>query len=80
MTTTSIISYIILALTLLLGLSDLFLIESRKKANANKRNNLRHVDQINEIPKASDLDKTTDQSTQRMTHEDVFNQDDHHPS
>ena len=77
MTTTFIISYIVLAL-IIVGVINLFLIRSRRKQNANKRNNiLQHVNQINLNLKASDLDKTTDQSSQHTAREEarIDNQD-----
>ncbi|HEE2104345.1 TPA: DHA2 family efflux MFS transporter permease subunit [Staphylococcus aureus] len=79
MTTTFIISYIILALTIV-GVINLFLIRSRKKGKRQQKEQQFTTRQSNQSKfKASDLDKTTDQSTQRMTHEElrVDNQDDH---
>ncbi|HDG8454858.1 TPA: DHA2 family efflux MFS transporter permease subunit [Staphylococcus aureus] len=79
MTTTFIISYIILAL-IIVGVINLFLIRSRKKGKSQQKEQQFTTRQSNQSKfKASDLDKTTDQSTQRMTHEElrVDNQDDH---
>ncbi|HDA8192577.1 TPA: DHA2 family efflux MFS transporter permease subunit [Staphylococcus aureus] len=79
MTTTFIISYIILAL-IIVGVINLFLIRSRKKGKRQQKEQQFTIRQSNQSKfKASDLDKTTDQSTQRMTHEElrVDNQDDH---
>ncbi|HDE5856258.1 TPA: DHA2 family efflux MFS transporter permease subunit [Staphylococcus aureus] len=79
MTTTFIISYIILALVIV-GVINLFLIRSRKKGKRQQKEQQFTTRQSNQSKfKASDLDKTTDQSTQRMTHEElrVDNQDDH---
>ncbi|MCC0843975.1 DHA2 family efflux MFS transporter permease subunit [Staphylococcus aureus] len=79
MTTTFIISYIILAL-IIVGVINLFLIRSRKKGKRQQKEQQFTTCQSNQSKfKASDLDKTTDQSTQRMTHEElrVDNQDDH---
>ncbi|HFQ1626674.1 TPA: DHA2 family efflux MFS transporter permease subunit [Staphylococcus aureus] len=79
MTTTFIISYIILAL-IIVGIINLFLIRSRKKGKRQQKEQQFTTRQSNQSKfKASDLDKTTDQSTQRMTHEElrVDNQDDH---
>lgn len=79
MTTTFIISYIILAL-IIVGVINLFLIRSRKKGKRQQKEQQFTTRQSNQSKfKASDLDKTTDQSTQRMTHEElrVDNQDDH---
>ncbi|HGO1722579.1 TPA: DHA2 family efflux MFS transporter permease subunit [Staphylococcus aureus] len=79
MTTTFIISYIILAL-IIVGVINLFLIRSRKKGKRQQKEQQFTTLQSNQSKfKASDLDKTTDQSTQRMTHEElrVDNQDDH---
>ncbi len=79
MTTTFIISYIILAL-IIVGVINLFLIRSRKKGKRQQKEQQFTTRQSNQYKfKASDLDKTTDQSTQRMTHEElrVDNQDDH---
>ncbi|HDJ4559515.1 TPA: DHA2 family efflux MFS transporter permease subunit [Staphylococcus aureus] len=79
MTTTFIISYIILAL-IIVGVINLFLIRSRKKGKGQQKEQQFTTRQSNQSKfKASDLDKTTDQSTQRMTHEElrVDNQDDH---
>ena len=79
MTTTFIISYIILAL-IIVGVINLFLIRSRKKGKRQQKEQEFTTRQSNQSKfKASDLDKTTDQSTQRMTHEElrVDNQDDH---
>ncbi|MGC9680317.1 DHA2 family efflux MFS transporter permease subunit [Staphylococcus aureus] len=79
MTTTFIISYIILAL-IIVGVINLFLIRSRKKGKRQQKKQQFTTRQSNQSKfKASDLDKTTDQSTQRMTHEElrVDNQDDH---
>lgn len=79
MTTTFIISHIILAL-IIVGVINLFLIRSRKKGKRQQKEQQFTTRQSNQSKfKASDLDKTTDQSTQRMTHEElrVDNQDDH---
>ncbi|HDL0606574.1 TPA: DHA2 family efflux MFS transporter permease subunit [Staphylococcus aureus] len=79
MTTTFIISYIILAL-IIVGVINLFLIRSRKKGKRQQKEQQFTTRQSNQSKfKASDLDKTTDQSTQRMTHEELRfdNQDDH---
>ncbi|AQD20114.1 DHA2 family efflux MFS transporter permease subunit [Staphylococcus aureus] len=79
MTKTFIISYIILAL-IIVGVINLFLIRSRKKGKRQQKEQQFTTRQSNQSKfKASDLDKTTDQSTQRMTHEElrVDNQDDH---
>ncbi len=79
MTTTFIISYIILAL-IIVGVINLFLIRSRKKGKRQQKEQQFTTRQSNQSKfKASDLDKITDQSTQRMTHEElrVDNQDDH---
>ncbi|MBG1439645.1 DHA2 family efflux MFS transporter permease subunit [Staphylococcus aureus] len=79
MTTTFIISYIILAL-IIVGVINLFLIRSRKNGKRQQKEQQFTTRQSNQSKfKASDLDKTTDQSTQRMTHEElrVDNQDDH---
>ncbi|HHW7325574.1 TPA: DHA2 family efflux MFS transporter permease subunit [Staphylococcus aureus] len=79
MTTTFIISYIILAL-IIVGVINLFLIRSRKKGKRQQKEQQFTTRQSNQSKfKASDLDKTTDQSTQRMTYEElrVDNQDDH---
>ncbi|HAR5488914.1 TPA: DHA2 family efflux MFS transporter permease subunit [Staphylococcus aureus] len=79
MTTTFIISYIILAL-IIVGVINLFLIRSRKKGKRQQKEQQFTTRQSNQSKfKVSDLDKTTDQSTQRMTHEElrVDNQDDH---
>ncbi|EOB0474726.1 DHA2 family efflux MFS transporter permease subunit [Staphylococcus aureus] len=79
MTTTFIISYIILAL-IIVGVINLFLIRSRKKGKRQQKEQQFTTRQSNQSKfKASDLDKTTDQSTQRMMHEElrVDNQDDH---
>ncbi|QFK68394.1 MFS transporter [Staphylococcus aureus] len=79
MTTTFIISYIILAL-IIVGVINLFLIRSRKKGKRQQKEQQFTTRQSNQSKfKASDLDKTTDQATQRMTHEElrVDNQDDH---
>ncbi|HIH1353800.1 TPA: DHA2 family efflux MFS transporter permease subunit [Staphylococcus aureus] len=79
MTTTFIISYIILAL-IIVGVINLFLIRSRKKGKRQQKEQQFTTRQSNQSKfKASDLDKTTDQSTQRMTHEElrVDDQDDH---
>ncbi|HGO3401859.1 TPA: DHA2 family efflux MFS transporter permease subunit [Staphylococcus aureus] len=79
MTTTFIISYIILAL-IIVGVINLFLIRSRKKGKSQQKEQQFTTRQSNQSKfKASDLDKTTDQSTQRMTYEElrVDNQDDH---
>lgn len=79
MTTTFIISYIILAL-IIVGVINLFLIRSRKKGKRQQKEQQFTTRQSNQSKfKASDLDKRTDQSTQRMTHEElrVDNQDDH---
>ncbi|CDR22399.1 DHA2 family efflux MFS transporter permease subunit [Staphylococcus argenteus] len=79
MTTTFIISYIILAL-IIVGVINLFLIRSRKKVKRQQKEQQFTTRQSNQSKfKASDLDKTSNQSTQRMTHKEmrVDNQDDH---
>ncbi|MBO0926889.1 DHA2 family efflux MFS transporter permease subunit [Staphylococcus sp. 30400_3112M30941] len=79
MTTTFIVSYIILAL-IIVGVINLFLIRSRKKGKRQQKEQQFTTRQSNQSKfKASDLDETTDQSTQRLTHEElrVDNQDDH---
>lgn len=79
MTTTFIISYIILAL-IIVGVINLFLIRSRKKVKRQQKEQQFTIRQSNQSKfKASDLDKTSNQSTQRMTHKEmrVDNQDDH---
>ncbi|CDR51200.1 DHA2 family efflux MFS transporter permease subunit [Staphylococcus schweitzeri] len=79
MTTTFIISYIILAL-IIVGVINLFLIRSRKKGKRQQKEQQFTTRQSNQSKfKASDLDKTSDQSLQRMTHKEmrVDNQDDH---
>ncbi|WP_410530299.1 DHA2 family efflux MFS transporter permease subunit [Staphylococcus aureus] len=79
MTTTFIISYIVLAL-IIVGVINLLLIRSRRKAKRQQKEQHFATRQSNQSKfKASDLDRTTDQSSQRMTHEElrVDNQDDH---
>lgn len=79
MTTTFIISYIILAL-IIVGVINLFLIRSRKKVKRQQKEQQFTTRQSNQSKfKASDLDKISNQSTQRMTHKEmrVDNQDDH---
>ncbi|CCE60005.1 TPA: DHA2 family efflux MFS transporter permease subunit [Staphylococcus argenteus] len=79
MTTTFIISYIILAL-IIVGVINLFLIRSRKKVKRQQKEQQFTTRQSNQSKfKASDLDKTSNQSTQRMTHKEmrVDNQDDY---
>ncbi|MBT1122160.1 MFS transporter, partial [Pseudomonas nitrititolerans] len=65
---------------IIVGVINLFLIRSRKKGKRQQKEQQFTTRQSNQSKfKASDLDKTTDQSTQRMTHEElrVDNQDDH---
>ncbi|HHV8921389.1 TPA: DHA2 family efflux MFS transporter permease subunit [Staphylococcus aureus] len=71
MTTTFIISYIVLAL-IIVGVINLFLIRSRKKGKRQQKEQQFTTRQSNQSKfKASDLDKTSDQSLQRKTHEEV---------
>lgn len=73
MTTTFIISYIILALIIVGVINFIFnkIKEKMKRQQKEQQFTPHYVNQINLEFKASDLDKTTDQSTQRMTHEEV---------
>ena len=77
MTTTFIISYIILAL-IIVGVINLFLIRSRKKGKRQQKEQQFTTRQSNQSKfKASDLDKTTDQSSQHTAREEarIDNQD-----
>lgn len=77
MTTTFIISYIVLAL-IIVGVINLFLIRSRRKAKRQQKEQHFATRQSNQsIFKASDLDKTTDQSSQHTAREEarIDNQD-----
>ncbi|HFQ1539004.1 TPA: DHA2 family efflux MFS transporter permease subunit [Staphylococcus aureus] len=77
MTTTFIISYIVLAL-IIVGVINLFLIRSRRKAKRQQKEQHFATRQSNQSKfKASDLDKTTDQSSQHTTREEarIDNQD-----
>ncbi|SQE41694.1 drug resistance transporter [Staphylococcus aureus] len=77
MTTTFIISYIVLAL-IIVGVINLFLIRSRRKAKRQQKEQHFATRQSNQSKfKASDLDKTTDQSSQHMAREEarIDNQD-----
>ncbi|WP_444424779.1 DHA2 family efflux MFS transporter permease subunit [Staphylococcus aureus] len=79
MTTTFIISYIVLAL-IIVGVINLFLIRSRRKAKRQQKEQQFATRQSNQSKfKASDLDRTTDQSSQHTAREElrVDNQDDH---
>lgn len=77
MTTTFIISYIVLAL-IIVGVINLFLIRSRRKAKRQQKEQHFATRQSNQSNfKASDLDKTTDQSSQHTAREEarIDNQD-----
>ncbi|HAR4435503.1 TPA: DHA2 family efflux MFS transporter permease subunit [Staphylococcus aureus] len=77
MTTTFIISYIVLAL-IIVGVINLFLIRSRRKAKRQQKEQHFATRQSNQSKfKASDLDKTTDQSLQHTAREEarIDNQD-----
>ncbi|HDF8411942.1 TPA: DHA2 family efflux MFS transporter permease subunit [Staphylococcus aureus] len=77
MTTTFIISYIVLAL-IIVGVINLFLIRSRRKAKRQQKEQHFAIRQSNQSKfKASDLDKTTDQSSQHTAREEarIDNQD-----
>ena len=77
MTTTFIISYIVLAL-IIVGVINLFLIRSRRKAKRQQKEQHFATRQSNQPKfKASDLDKTTDQSSQHTAREEarIDNQD-----
>ncbi|MCC0903958.1 DHA2 family efflux MFS transporter permease subunit [Staphylococcus aureus] len=77
MTTTFIISYIVIAL-IIVGVINLFLIRSRRKAKRQQKEQHFATRQSNQSKfKASDLDKTTDQSSQHTAREEarIDNQD-----
>ncbi|HCZ8361245.1 TPA: DHA2 family efflux MFS transporter permease subunit [Staphylococcus aureus] len=77
MTTTFIISYIVFAL-IIVGVINLFLIRSRRKAKRQQKEQHFATRQSNQSKfKASDLDKTTDQSSQHTAREEarIDNQD-----
>lgn len=77
MTTTFIISYIVLAL-IIVGVINLFLIRSRRKAKRQQKEQHFATRQSNQSKfKASDFDKTTDQSSQHTAREEarIDNQD-----
>ncbi|HDI6746289.1 TPA: DHA2 family efflux MFS transporter permease subunit [Staphylococcus aureus] len=77
MTTTFIISYIVLAL-IIVGVINLFLIRSRRKAKRQQKEQHFATRQSNQSKfKASDLDKTTDKSSQHTAREEarIDNQD-----
>ncbi|CAC6080457.1 drug resistance transporter [Staphylococcus aureus] len=77
MTTTFIISYIVLAL-IIVGVINLFLIRSRRKSKRQQKEQQFATRQSNHSKfKASDLDKTTDQSSQHTAREEarIDNQD-----
>ncbi|HDD3093864.1 TPA: DHA2 family efflux MFS transporter permease subunit [Staphylococcus aureus] len=77
MTTTSIISYIVLAL-IIVGVINLLLIRSRRKAKRQQKEQHFATRQSNQSKfKASDLDRTTDQSSQHTAREEarIDNQD-----
>lgn len=77
MTTTFIISYIVLAL-IIVGVINLFLIRSRRKAKRQQKEQHFATRQSNQSKfKARDLDKTTDQSSQHTAREEarIDNQD-----
>lgn len=77
MTTTFIISCIVLAL-IIVGVINLFLIRSRRKAKRQQKEQHFATRQSNQSKfKASDLDKTTDQSSQHTAREEarIDNQD-----
>ncbi|HHW5710438.1 TPA: DHA2 family efflux MFS transporter permease subunit [Staphylococcus aureus] len=71
MTTTFIISYIVLAL-IIVGVINLFLIRSRRKAKRQQKEQQFATRQSNQSKfKASDLDRTTDQSSQHTVREEA---------
>ncbi len=71
MTTTFIISYIVLAL-IIVGVINLFLIRSRRKAKRQQKEQHFATRQSNQSKfKASDLDRTTDQSSQHTAREEA---------
>ncbi|MDA5394228.1 MFS transporter, partial [Staphylococcus aureus] len=71
MTTTFIISYIILAL-IIVGVINLLLIRSRRKAKRQQKEQHFATRQSNQSKfKASDLDRTTDQSSQHTAREEA---------
>ncbi|HCY8731016.1 TPA: DHA2 family efflux MFS transporter permease subunit [Staphylococcus aureus] len=71
MTTTFIISYIVLAL-IIVGVINLLLIRSRRKAKRQQKEQHFATRQSNQSKfKASDLDRTTDQSSQHTAHEEA---------
>ncbi|HEK5795623.1 TPA: DHA2 family efflux MFS transporter permease subunit [Staphylococcus aureus] len=71
MTTTFIISYIVLAL-IIVGVINLFLIRSRRKAKRQPKEQQFATRQSNQSKfKASDLDRTTDQSSQHTAREEA---------
>lgn len=71
MTTTFIISYIVLAL-IIVGVINLFLIRSRRKAKRQQKEQQFATRQSNQSKfKASDLDITTDQSSQHTAREEA---------
>lgn len=77
MTTTFIISYIVLAL-IIVGVINLLLIRSRRKAKRQQKEQYFATRQSNQSKfKASDLDRTTDQSSQHTAREEarIDNQD-----
>ncbi len=77
MTTTFIISYIVLAL-IIVGVINLLLIRSRRKAKRQQKEQHFVIRQSNYLKfKASDLDRTTDQSSQHTAREEarIDNQD-----
>ncbi|MDH2941101.1 multidrug MFS transporter [Staphylococcus aureus] len=71
MTTTFIISYIVLAL-IIVGVINLLLIRSRRKAKRQQKEQYFATRQSNQSKfKASDLDRTTDQSSQHTAREEA---------
>lgn len=71
MTTTFIISYIVLAL-IIVGVINLLLIRSRRKAKRQQKEQHFATRQSNQSKfKASDLDRTTDQSSQHTAREEA---------
>ncbi|HDE9837851.1 TPA: DHA2 family efflux MFS transporter permease subunit [Staphylococcus aureus] len=71
MTTTFIISYIVLAL-IIVGVINLFLIRSRRKAKRQQKEQQFATRQSNQSKfKASDLDRTTDQSSQHTARQEA---------
>lgn len=71
MTTTFIISYIVLAL-IIVGVINLLLIRSRRKAKRQQKEQHFETRQSNQSKfKASDLDRTTDQSSQHTAREEA---------